>query len=153
MKGYADEVRKQMMELWGKTISQLEDISKTLMSTAGLETIKFDQAKLTEERDKLFALLGQEVFKLLEAGKVKVPSKAEQVYAKLTKVIEKLLKQEEATTTKTKVKKTAKKTKKAKKAAKKPAKKSVEKSTKKAKKTAKKPAKKAKKTAKKTSKK
>lgn len=91
MKDYTAEVRKQMLELWGKTIGQLEEISKGLMSTTGLEKLKFDQARLVEERDRLLKRLGEEVFRLLEAGALVVPAPVLPIYQRLKKVFEKLL--------------------------------------------------------------
>ena len=146
MKDYGEEIRKQMLELWGKTVSQLEDISRTIMVTTGLEKLKFDNAKLIAEHDKLTKRLGEEVFKLLEAGSLKLPAPAQDIYGRIRHVIEKLLKKNDdinmetaaAMQTATKVKKAVKKT--AKKAGK------AKKTAKKTKKAAKKPKKAAKKT-------
>ena len=129
MTDYAEEIRKQMLDLWGKTVSQLEDISKSLMGTGGLEKIKLEQAKLAAERDKLVKRLGEEVVKLIDAGKLKVPKPVMKLYDRLEQVAARM----------------TKKGKGKKKTSKKPAKKSTRKPAKKAKKkvTRKKAAKKA----------
>ncbi len=127
MTDYAEEIRKQMMDLWGKTVAQLEDISKTIKGATSLEKLKHEQAKLMAERDKLAKRLGDEVAKLLDAGKVKLPTPVMKVYERLQKVADRLTKKEqagkakaaqakqEAKKAKAEVAKTAKKAKKAKK--------------------------------------
>ena len=124
MTDYADEIKKQVMDLWGKTVAQLEDISNTIKGATSLEKLKHEQAKLTAEREKLAKRLGEEVEKLLDAGKVKLPKPVMGVYDRLKKVADRLTKKEKAgkkkaaeakkqvKKTKAKAKKTAKKTKK-----------------------------------------
>jgi hypothetical protein len=114
-----EEIRKQALDLWNKTVAQMEEISKALVKTSGLEKFKLDRAKLLEERDRLLHRLGEETYKLIEAGKMKAPKPVLQLADRVSKVMDKLI-------LRTRPKKAKKATKKAaKKATNKPAKKKV----------------------------
>jgi hypothetical protein len=86
----AEVIRKQVVEMWAKTIKQMEGLSKTLMS-GGLDKFKVEHAKLMGERDRLIGRLGEEVYKLMDAGKIKVPPYVSQIYVRVRGVMDKLM--------------------------------------------------------------
>jgi hypothetical protein len=86
-----DEFRKQAIDLWKKTVAQLDEISKNLMKTSRLDRLKFDRAKLIEERDKLVKRLGEETYKLIEKGRLSVPKPLQDLYKRISKVAERII--------------------------------------------------------------
>jgi hypothetical protein len=88
----AEEMRKQAIELWNKTVAQLEQISKTLRAS-GIERFKAERDRLLAERDKLFKRLGEETFKLIEARKIKVPKAIQDIYVKIRNLMDVLIMQ------------------------------------------------------------
>ncbi len=42
------DMRKQALDLWKKPVAELDDMSKSLMKSSGLDKLKFDRAKLLE---------------------------------------------------------------------------------------------------------
>ena len=87
-----DEMRKQAIDLWKKTVAQLEQISKTLRAT-GIERFKAERTRLLAERDKLFKRLGEETFKLIEARKIKVPKPIQDIYVRIRNLMDVLIMQ------------------------------------------------------------
>jgi hypothetical protein len=120
-----DDLTKQALDLWKKTVAQLDDISKSLMKSSGLDKLKFDRAKLLEERDKLFKRLGEETFGLIEKGKLRVPGSVKDTYLKIRKLMDRLLGSKKPAKKKPAKKSAKKKTAKKKTAKKKPAKRKV----------------------------
>ncbi len=111
------DVKKQLMDLWKKTINQLEDISVSLLKSSGLDKIKFKSVKILAERDKLLKRLGEETFRLIDQGKMAVPKPINELYGKISKLMDRLwgkktkkkTAKKRKTTKKTTRKKTAKK--------------------------------------------
>jgi len=87
-----DEMRKQAIELWKKTVAQLDQISKTLRTT-GIERFKAERDRLLSERDKLFKRLGEETYKLIEARKIKVPKGVQDIYVRIRNLMDVLIMQ------------------------------------------------------------
>jgi hypothetical protein len=87
-----DEMRKQAIELWKKTVAQLDQISKTLRAT-GIERFKAERDRLLSERDKLFKRLGEETYKLIEARKIKVPKGIQDIYVRIRNLMDVLIMQ------------------------------------------------------------
>jgi hypothetical protein len=85
------KIRKQAIDLWKKTVSQLDEISKTLMKTSRLEKLKIDRAKLLADRDKLLKRLGQETYKLIEQGRLKVPKPLKELYNRISKLLDRII--------------------------------------------------------------
>jgi hypothetical protein len=88
----AEEMRRQAIDLWKKTVSQLEQISKTL-SVSGIEKFKAERDRLLSERDKLFKRLGEETFKLIETRKIKVPKPIQDIYVRIRNLMDVLIMQ------------------------------------------------------------
>ncbi len=88
----AEEMRKQAIDLWKKTVAQLEQISKTLRAS-GIEKFKAERDRLLAERDKLFKRLGEETFKLIEARKIKVPKAVQDIYVRIRNLMDVLIMQ------------------------------------------------------------
>ncbi len=88
----AEEMRKQAIDLWKKTVAQLEQISKTLRAS-GIERFKAERDRLLAERDKLFKRLGEETFKLIEARKIKVPKPIQDIYVRIRNLMDVLIMQ------------------------------------------------------------
>lgn len=86
----AEEIRNQVIDLWGKTVGQLEQISRNLMES-GVNIFKVEQAKLLAERDRLLNRLGEETYRLLDAGKVKLPKSVTETYIKVRKVMDRIM--------------------------------------------------------------
>lgn len=86
----ADEIRHQVIDLWGKTVGQLEQISRNLMES-GVNIFKVEQAKLLAERDRLLNRLGEETYRLLDAGKVKLPKQVTDTYIKVRRVMDRIM--------------------------------------------------------------
>lgn len=88
----ADErIRKQAIDLWKKTVSQLDEISKTLMKTSRLEKLKIDRARLLADRDKLLKRMGEETYKLIEQGRLKVPKPLLDLYNRVSKLLDRII--------------------------------------------------------------
>ena len=108
----AEVMRKQALDLWKKTVAQLEQISKTLRAS-GIEKFKAERDRLLAERDKLFKRLGEETFKLIEARKIKVPKPIQDIYVRIRNLMDVLIMQKKPkkkTARKKPVKKAKKKT-------------------------------------------
>jgi hypothetical protein len=103
-----NDVAKQAMDLWKKTVAQLEEISKVLGVESVIDRIKADHARLLAERDKLFKRLGEETYKLIDKNKIKVPQPVKETYQKIRDLMERLLGTKKAKK-KTAKKKTARK--------------------------------------------
>ncbi len=88
----AEEMRRQAIELWNRTLGQLEQISKTLRAS-GIEKFKAERDRLLAERDKLFKRLGEETFKLIEARKIKVPKAIQDIYVRIRNLMDVLIMQ------------------------------------------------------------
>ena len=88
----AEVMRKQAIDLWKKTVAQLEQISKTLRAS-GIEKFKAERDRLLAERDKLFKRLGEETFKLIEARKIKVPKPIQDIYVRIRNLMDVLIMQ------------------------------------------------------------
>ncbi|HUU03530.1 MAG TPA: hypothetical protein VM425_18995 [Myxococcota bacterium] len=112
-----EEISAQAIELWKKTLVQFDEISKSLKMGSVVDRIKADGMKLIHERDKLFARLGEETYKLIDKNKIKVPDSLKNLYDRIRVQADKLIGSRKA-------KKTPKK-KAAKKVTKKPAKRKV----------------------------
>jgi hypothetical protein len=80
-------VRQQMMNLWGKTVDQLEHVSKALLDASGIEKLKVDLSTLSEEHDKQVRLLGAEVYQLLDQGVMKVPGPVQAIFNQARNVV------------------------------------------------------------------
>ena len=104
----AEEMRKQAIDLWKKTVSQLEQISKTLRAS-GIERFKAERDRLLAERDKLFRRLGEETFKQIEARKIKVPKPIQDIYVRIRNLMDVLIMQKKPKKKAAKKKKPAKK--------------------------------------------
>ena len=104
----ADVMRKQAIDLWKKTVSQLEQISKTLRAS-GIERFKAERDRLLAERDKLFRRLGEETFKQIEARKIKVPKPIQDIYVRIRNLMDVLIMQKKPKKKAAKKKKPAKK--------------------------------------------
>lgn len=124
-----DKMQKQALDLWKKTVGQLDEISKSLKKAVPFDRLHFDRAKLMEERDKLFKRLGEETYKLIERGKVSVPKQAQDLYKRIQDLMDKIKfdKKPKKSAKKKTAKKSTKKT--TTKSKKKPAKKSAAKKT------------------------
>lgn len=87
-----EEMRKQAIDLWKKTVAQLDQISKTLRAS-GIERFKAERDRVLTERDKLFKRLGEETFKLIEARKIKVPKPIQDIYVRIRDLMDVLIMQ------------------------------------------------------------
>jgi hypothetical protein len=90
VKPQAEELKKKAMNLWAKTVQQIEALS-TVMKAAGLDKLKFDRARLLEERDRLIARLGEETFRLIESGRIRVPGTVSSIYLRLRDLMDRLM--------------------------------------------------------------
>jgi hypothetical protein len=88
----AEEMRKQAIDLWKKTVAQLDQISKTLRAS-GIERFKAERDRVLAERDKLFKRLGEETYKLIEERKIKVPKAVQDLYVKIRNLMDVLIMQ------------------------------------------------------------
>ncbi len=104
-----DELTKQALDLWKKTVDQLDDISKSLMKSSGLDKLKFDKVKLMTDRDKLFRRLGEQTYALIEKGKVKMPQPLLDTYERIRKLMDRILGVKKAPAKKKPAKKVTKK--------------------------------------------
>jgi hypothetical protein len=86
-----EKLQKQAVDLWKKTVKELNDISKSLMKASRLDRIQFDRAKLLAERDKLFKRLGEETYRLIDMGKIKVPKGVRDIYKRIQGVIDRIM--------------------------------------------------------------
>ena len=103
-----EEMRKQAIDLWKKTVAQLDQISKTLRAS-GIERFKVERDRLLAERDKLFKRLGEETFKAIEARKIKVPKAVQDIYVRIRNLMDALIMQKKPRKKAAKKKKPAKK--------------------------------------------
>ena len=83
-----EKLQKQAVDLWKKTVKQLDDISKSLMKASKLDQLQFDRARLLQERDRLFKRLGEETYKLIDMGKIRVPKPIQDIYKRIRKVMD-----------------------------------------------------------------
>jgi hypothetical protein len=103
-----EAMQKQAIDLWKKTVAQLDEISKSLMKTSGLDKIMFDRAKLMSERDRLFKRLGEETYKLIDQRKIKVPRAIQDIYVRIRNLMDRLIMQKKPAKKKPAKKKAAK---------------------------------------------
>jgi topoisomerase IA-like protein len=102
-----EDISAQAIELWKKTLVQFDEISKSLKMGSVVDRIKADGMKLIQERDRLFARLGEETYKLIDKNKIKVPDSLKNLYDRIRGQADKLIGTRK--TKKTSKKKTAKK--------------------------------------------
>jgi hypothetical protein len=86
-----DEIRKQVLDYWKKTVNQIEDLYKKVLESSGLNKIKLDKANLLMERDRLIKRLGEETYHLIEQRKIMVPKPVQSIYVKIRTVMDRLI--------------------------------------------------------------
>ncbi len=76
----AEDFKKQAINLFKQTVTQLEDLSRIFIKPATLDRLKSDARGLLEERDRLFKKFGEECFRLIESNNVPVPKPVKKLY-------------------------------------------------------------------------
>lgn len=86
-----DEVAQQIVELWSRTSSQIEDMAKSLKLGSVVDRLRSDHARLIAERDRLLRKLGEETYKLIEKKTIDAPKPLQELAKRLQTVAKKLL--------------------------------------------------------------
>ncbi len=76
----AEELKKQAINLFKQTVTQLEDLSRVFIKPATLDRLKSDARGLLEDRDRLFKKFGEECFRLIESNNLPVPKPIKKLY-------------------------------------------------------------------------
>lgn len=87
----ADDFKNQAFNLFKKTVTQLEDLSRLFVKTDTINQIKSDAKSLIEERDRLFRRLGEECFRLIESNSLPVPKSIRDLYKMTRSVLDDLM--------------------------------------------------------------
>ncbi len=86
-----EDISAQALELWKKTLAQLDEISKSLKMSSVVGRLKADSLRLIQERDKLLKRLGEETYKLIDKNKIKVPDPLKRLYDRIRVQADKLI--------------------------------------------------------------
>jgi hypothetical protein len=71
------DFQSRLNDLWRTTVDQLEDIKDAVVRTTEVGRAKLDAALLRRDRDRAYARLGEQVYKLAEAGSLTLPADME----------------------------------------------------------------------------
>ncbi len=86
----SEEFRKQVNDLWKHAVKQLEEAKEVLLRQRG--RIEADLHRLRLERDKLLKKLGEQTYKFVNSGRVRVPEIIKHTVDRLNEVIGRMVK-------------------------------------------------------------
>ncbi len=96
------QIQQQVMELWAKTYAQFEQLAKTLKVEQVVDRLRSDHARLMAERDRLIQKLGEQTYRMIEKGALSAPKPLKDTAERVRKVAERLLVQQQASSTRAK---------------------------------------------------
>ncbi|MBI3179180.1 MAG: hypothetical protein HYZ27_05935 [Deltaproteobacteria bacterium] len=86
----SEEFRKHVNDLWKQAVKQLEEAKEVLLRQRG--RIEADLQRLRLERDKLLKKLGEQTYKFVNNGRVRVPEIIKRTVDRLNEVINRMVK-------------------------------------------------------------
>jgi hypothetical protein len=83
------EFRKQINEVWKQAIDQLETVKKVVLQST--DRFEADLERLRLERDKLLKRLGEQTYRLVNEGRLPIPSWVKETVDSLNVVVQNMV--------------------------------------------------------------
>lgn len=90
----AERMRSQFDKLLKSTMEGLEELKDVVVKASQSAKVKLDATFLRRERDRLYQLLGEEVFELIEQGNLKTPTVLRDTVDRVNAIVEQLATEE-----------------------------------------------------------